>query len=382
MLRVIQVLHHSLGQTAVNAEPESGLAGWHELVAREIAKRTDEIAIECWRPESTAKRIHVWRDEYGVTHKLFPSNRLRYGVEISVPLIRCLGEIRRDSRTLLHLHGLYNVGTYLTGFLFGKRLPIVAQSHDPLEFTSRGFRAIQTNLRRVALSKIDTFFLSTETEQTYFSDIFGAGKCRLEPLAVDLELFRQMNRRRARLNLGWRQDQYYALYVGRLIESKGLRYLIQASRMLASQLPDLHVVIVGFGGLKSPLPGTADLPDNVTLLGQMRYRDLPMCYSAADVFVLPSLREAWGRVIVESLACQTPVIATRTGCVPTLAKEGLDGIFIVPMRDHVALANKIAEVLPRAAAIRRAIVRNRLERYGWDNVVRDMIRVYNKLIGQ
>jgi glycosyltransferase involved in cell wall biosynthesis len=119
--------------------------------------------------------------------------------------------------------------------------------------------------------------------------------------------------------------------------------------------------------------------DTTTFVGQVRYSDLPVYYNAADISVLPSLRESWGRVVIESLACQIPVIATWTGCVPTLMKEGMDGLFAVPMHDGNALADKISEVLPSSEELRSKIKRRKLENYGSDYFVRQMLANYKEL---
>lgn len=383
MPSVIHILHNSLGPDAFNKEPESGLAGWHELVAREMAKRTTEFAFECWRPESAIKLTQVWEDEYRITHRIFPSIRFRYGVEISIQLIKSLRrEIERRDTVVLHLHGTYNVSTYLLSLLFGGKCPIITQSHDPLEF-AWGLRQVQYVLRRFALRKIDRFFVSNESEMDYFSAMFVAGRVRIQPLAVDLELFRPMNKTNARLELGWRTDEPYLLYTGRLVESKGLQYLIKASRMVVDRFPGSHLVIIGTGADRiMGLVKSLGLTDNVILAGQIKHNDLPTYYNAADVFVLPSLREAWGRVIIESLACQTPVIATWTGCVPILTKDGMKGLFVVPMRDHIALADKISQVLPSVTTLRDTIARDQLKQYDWDNSVRQMLNTYKELVGQ
>jgi len=372
LLRVIQVLHHSIGHTYPKAEPESGAEGWHELVAREIAKRSSEIKLECWRPESSADKVHVWSDSYGVIHSIYPSLRLRYGVELSLPLMDALrGKVREDGRVLLHLHGLFNLNTYLLALSFGRRVPIAAHSHEPSDSADQRFLGIRNSLRRFALRKVDRFFLSSEAEARELSDICDVNKTRIAPMPVEMRVFHKMDKRKARMKLGWKPEDRYVVYVGRFEERKGLKYLIDASRMLASRFPNFHLVTVGSGPLAN------EAAKNTTLVGQVRYGELPTYYNAADICVLPSHRESWGRVVLESLACQTPVIATWTGCVPTLMKEGVGGLFTVPMRDSTALVDRIAQVLHESRRIR--IKRGKLEKYGSDNFVKRMLDNYREL---
>jgi len=373
LLRVIQILHHSLGHIYPNEEPESGTEGWHELVAREIAKRTQDITLECWRPESSAREAKVWTDSYGVSHRLYPSMRLRYGVELSLPLMDALRtELRGDENLLLHLHGIFNLGTYSVALKFGGKLPIAAQSHDPTPSTHRVV-SLHNSLRRYALHKVDRFFLSSENEARAFSGVCDPPKVRLTPMPVDTKVFRRMDKRSARMKLGWKDDEYYVVYVGRLEERKGIRYLIEASRILAARFPNLHIMAVGSGGLASQ-------PKNdLGLVGHVGYRELPTYYNAADICVLPSLGESWGRVVLESLACQTPVLATITGSVPTLVTEGVEGLFTLPMRDSATLADRISEVLPNAGKLRSRIDRTKIAKYDVVGFVKQMLVNYEEL---
>jgi glycosyltransferase involved in cell wall biosynthesis len=260
----------------------------------------------------------------------------------------------------------------LLAFSFGHKVPIVAQSHDPTYSAHERFPRVRNSLRRFALREVDRFFLSTDTETRKFSAIFDPDKTCIAPIPVDTKVFHRMDKRMARMKLGWKCEDLYVVYVGRLEERKGLRYLIQASRTLSSRFPNLHLVAVGSGPL-------AHDSDNLTFVGRVRYEELPTYYNAADICVLPSYRESWGRVVLESLACQTPVIATWTGCVPTLMKEGVGGLFIVPVRDSIALANRMSEVLPESGSLRNRIKRSKLEKYDSEYFVRRMLVNYKEL---
>jgi glycosyltransferase involved in cell wall biosynthesis len=231
-------------------------------------------------------------------------------------------------------------------------------------------------LRKYALRNVARFFVSTPEERNYLSEICGLDKVSMAPLPVDLTQFHRIERNRARTKLGWRAEDNYILYVGRLEERKGLEYLLQATRMLVSSFPRLHLVVVGSGSLSHKDT------NNTIFMGQVRYSDLPLYYNAADLCILPSLRESWARVVVESLACQVPVIGTWTGCVPTLVKDGVKGLFVVPMRESVALADKISEIIPNSEELRFKIDRRKLENYGSDNFVRQMVLNYRELAEQ
>jgi glycosyltransferase involved in cell wall biosynthesis len=290
-------------------------------------------------------------------------------------------ELDGQAKVVLHLHGIYNANTYLISLFSRDRRPIVAQSHDPLEYAPRGLRQIQYALRKIALRNVGRFFVLSDAELKYFSAMFGVSRIRTHPLGIDLKLFKPASKRQARLKLGWRLNQAYLLYVGRIEGRKGLPYLMKAARLLISRFPDLHLVIVGSGaGGVSRMLDSMNLTGNVTFVEHVPHNELPTYYNAADLSVLPSLREAWPRVIMESLACQTPVVATWTGCVPTLIRQGMKGLYVVPMRDEVALANKISQVLPGVTKTREVISRKKLRRYDWNCTVRDLLIAYEELL--
>ena len=99
----------------------------------------------------------------------------------------------------------------------------------------------------------------------------------------------------------------------------------------------------------------------------MPHEQLPLYYSAADVTVMPSSYESFGLVAVESLACGTPVVATRVGGLRSIVRDGETGL-LVPWRDAELFAERLRRVLEdeplrqRLAAQARASVLQ----YGWD----------------
>jgi glycosyltransferase involved in cell wall biosynthesis len=115
------------------------------------------------------------------------------------------------------------------------------------------------------------------------------------------------------------------LYVGRFSPEKNLESLLEAIHQLRGErLPKpLKLVLAGYGPLESKLRalvGKLDLQDSVVFTGAVEQEHLPSIYSAADVFVLPSLSEAWGLVANEAMCCELPVaLSNRCGCAKDLA---------------------------------------------------------------
>ena len=134
------------------------------------------------------------------------------------------------------------------------------------------------------------------------------------------------------------------LTVGRLAPLKGLRYLLDAWRLVAS-MPDVYLVIVGNGELESELKAYAaalGIEQRVVFAGFRS--DVPSLLARADVFVLSSLWEGLPMAAVEAMAAGCPVVATAVGGTPEVVEDGVTGL-LVPPQDAPALAEALVRVL-------------------------------------
>lgn len=123
-------------------------------------------------------------------------------------------------------------------------------------------------------------------------------------------------------------DQKIILFVGRLVEIKGVSYLIEAMKYINAKL-----IIVGDGPLKRDLQEQAKcMPDKVSFAGAKNHEDLPQIYASADIFVAPSIttpdgaKEGFGLVILEAMASGLPVVANRSGGIVEIVKDGINGL--------------------------------------------------------
>jgi glycosyltransferase involved in cell wall biosynthesis len=192
--------------------------------------------------------------------------------------------------------------------------------------------------------------------------------------------------------------------VGRLVPIKGQRYLIEALRRLGADHPDLHLVIVGDGELRSELVSQAlecglqvvshlkDAPGSpsgaavrpgcpvVHFLGLRR--DVPRLMACLDLFVLPSLNEGMGRVLVEAMAVELPCVASRVSGIPDVVAEGRTG-WLVPPKDSGALAAALAAALRDPARTRAMGVRARehvLPDFSVGRMLEQLEAVYRELL--
>lgn len=134
------------------------------------------------------------------------------------------------------------------------------------------------------------------------------------------------------------------------VHGKGVEYLIKAVGVLKTQIPDLRAVIAGFQPAENKayvdklkfMTEKAGLGGRISFLGKAD--DMVRVFRALDVFVFPSLMEPFGRVLIEAMACEKPIVAFNAGAVPEIVVDGVTG-FLVRPRDYKTLAGKIEVLL-------------------------------------
>lgn len=171
---------------------------------------------------------------------------------------------------------------------------------------------------------------------------------------VDTERFRPSAKDEARRMLGLHGATRYLLSVSHLVPRKGVDVLLRAHAMLlAAGRTDLCLIIVGRGGEEGDceaelraLAADLGIADRVIWAGPVPNADLHAWYSAADVFCLASEKEGWPNVLLEAMACATPVVAHRTWGVPEII-TGPDLGILVETREPAAFADAIDLALTR-----------------------------------
>lgn len=236
----------------------------------------------------------------------------------------------------------------------------------------------------------DAIIAPAERERDNLIHLYQARerKIRIIPCGVNLELFQPENRLECRRRLGIPPDRQVVLFVGRFAALKAVDSLLGAAADLVRRIPSLHLVLAGGDGPESQsvrsltrLAETLGLRDRVWFPGRVEHHRLPMYYSAADLLVLPSHYESFGLVVLEALACGTPVAATRTGAVETIIRPGVNGT-IIDDSSRAGVARGIERFFEtsRGRAADQEAVRDTVARCGWDRVAAAMVRAYEELV--
>ena len=136
-------------------------------------------------------------------------------------------------------------------------------------------------------------------------------------------------------------------YVGVLMHVKGVMNLIRAVPIVLQHIHDVNFIVIGEGDLKGRVEGLvkdADLYKYVTMTGWISYRELPPFLNKRKLLVLPSYTEGLPSIIIEAMACGTPVLATPVGGIPDIIKDGETG-FIMENNSPECIAENIVRAL-------------------------------------
>jgi D-inositol-3-phosphate glycosyltransferase len=220
-------------------------------------------------------------------------------------------------------------------------------------------------------------------------------KIKVIPCGVDLHLFKPIPSLKAKRFLGL-SERKFILFVGRIDAIKGIDVLIRAIYQL-SRKPfkgnrDWGLIIIG-GELDTDpqaetqemqrlrkLVARMNLRERVAFYGSQRQDLLPYFYSAAEALVLPSRYESFGMVVLEAMACGTPVIASRVGGLPHTIEDGQTG-FLVPEGDWLLLADRIREVIENPP-LREKLVTSataKIKQFSWQMIAKKVISIYESL---
>ena len=186
------------------------------------------------------------------------------------------------------------------------------------------------------------------------------------------------------------QGKFKILFVGRHIERKGIRYLIEAAKYLPRD--QFEIRIVGVGDLTEELKKLASesaTPNSAEIIftGKLSPEALANEYRTANVFTLPAIvdskgdTEGLGVVLIEAMELGLPIVASNVGGIPDVVVDGVSGI-LVPEKDPQALASAYKRLAAEPELVKQLLAGSRkriAECFTWDGIIERQIAVYNKL---
>lgn len=226
-------------------------------------------------------------------------------------------------------------------------VPVVLSSRHNDNTFRRRFPIKQVNqlLWRLA----DAGIAISDAIARFSIEVEGAPAGKIHRIYYGLEAAKPLDRAGARAavsnELGIPDDTVFIGVVCRLIEQKGVCYGLRAFARVASGYPQAHLLVAGEGPLRTALENESaalGLQKRVHFLGWRG--DIPALMAALDIFLMPSLWEGFGLVLLEAMAQAVPVIASRVSAIPEVVVDGETGL-LVPARDVDALAAALENLL-------------------------------------
>jgi glycosyltransferase involved in cell wall biosynthesis len=226
-------------------------------------------------------------------------------------------------------------------------------------------------IEKLTFQKTNIAFTGSRSAEEVLRQKDYQGNCVMLPSGIDTDIYTYSNQaEELKNNLRAGENEVIIGYLGRIVAEKGLKTLLQALEQI-QELP-WRLVMVGAGEYETEFKRIANelkLNQRISYLGYIPHTEAPVYLSAFDLLVLPSetqpnWKEQFGRVIIESMACNTPVIGSNSGEIPYLI-ESTGGGLTFPEAQPKALAEQLSKL------IRDRNVRLSLGEQGRQSVVRN-----------
>ncbi|MEH0023163.1 MAG: glycosyltransferase family 4 protein [Desulfobacter sp.] len=280
---------------------------------------------------------------------------------------------------LIDAHYIYPDGfaAVLAAKVLGVPVVLSARGSDIHEFPR--YKTIRP-LVRFALRHADHLISVSDALRQEMESLENiSGKTHVIPNGVDPALFFPMDRAAARKKLGLSTESRIILSVGNLIPLKGFHLVIKSLPRLMASDQRLEYIVIGRGDFRNALEAQVrdmGLERRVKFTGVIPHSDLNTWYNAADVFCLASEREGWANVIMESLACGTPVVATNVYGAPEAITS--DDLGILVERTPEAMGNGLQTALERNWD--RETIVSHAGQFSWDRAASELEAIFSKLI--
>ncbi|TME35451.1 MAG: glycogen synthase [Chloroflexi bacterium] len=373
-----------------------GGAGTHvEYLVREL-RRLADVSVHCWGAPRDEPGV-VSHQPWAAVAEPRPESAALEAMSIDLTMAAAL-----QGAGIVHSHTWYaNLGGHLAKLMWKIPHVLTVHSLEPLrpwkaEQLGGGY-ALSMFCERIAIESADgVIAVSGAVRQDTIDCYPNVDPDRIHVIhnGIDPEIYKPDPSPETLARFGIDPSRPYAFFNGRITRQKGLPLLLAATLDID---PQYQVVIVASS------PDTAEIGAEVDALAErvrtergnlvwinrfLPREDLIRLHSGATVFVCPSIYEPFGLVILEAMACETAVVASRVGGIPEIVVEGESGYLVdydadEPRAFTTALAARIQELLSdpaRASKMGKAGRQRVMDRLGWPSIAARTLDLYNSLL--
>lgn len=304
-------------------------------------------------------------------------------------ILNFISYLKNNNIDVIHTHGHYSG---IVGRVVGKLLKIKVISTYHLPLDKDGHPKLTKILTQITLPLADfVTFVSKGVQNSFcknsysFEEGINSGKKFLTIYnGIDIDVIENyisnLDRKNVRKEFGIEENEILLLNIGRFTEQKGQIYLINAMRNIVGKCPNIKLVIVGEGELKDKLKkliNDNNLENHIKMYPPTK--EIFKIMYASDIFILSSIYEGLGLVVIEAMAIKVPVIGTNVTGINEIIGNRVNGLLIEPMNE-LAIVNAIFEIVANNA-LRHNLVENAYKTVREKFHVDKMVRSYELLYG-
>ncbi|HGJ64918.1 TPA: glycosyltransferase family 1 protein [bacterium] len=305
-------------------------------------------------------------------------------------IIREFKEFKPD---IIHLEeepwSLCALQTIILRDLFCKKSKLIFRTSLSIPSKQR-FNFIASNIEKLTFKKSDHAFVLSKRAGDILRKKSYNGDMSIGYNGVDASVFRKIDVRNLKNDLGIKDNECVIGYVGRLMKMKGIETLIRAFYTLLEQNPNksYRLMLLGSGEYKEEMISIASelgIKEKIILIEAVPALDVPRYINCMDVLVLPSLTMPWwveffGRVLVEAMMCEVPVIGSDSGEIPNVIG---DAGLIFHEGDENDLKEKLDTIINNSYTRDLLITRGSARAssmFTWESIARETYKVYCSLL--
>ena len=265
---------------------------------------------------------------------------------VSVPFPRGLYKlIKSVNSDVIIAEGFFQFTPWALWYSFIRRKPLII-AYERTAHTERHCPWWRKAYRKLVNKFVSGYIVNGVLTKEYLisqgvnpNKIFTGGMCAdSTQLALNSSTYGKKERENLKKKLCIGNSGLIYIFVGQLIERKGVNYLLEAWREHSKRYPDDIMLIIGDGPLREAYIEKYGTDRSVIFAGAIDYSEIYKYYAISDAFVMPTLEDNWSLVVPEAMACGLPVACSiYNGCYPELVQEGRNGTLFDPLKEDTIL---------------------------------------------